>query len=167
MFDQTRFFLNWLLPIFTVASLYGSIWFLINSKIQLDDLTQKKGQIVEARFTNNDSETYIEIFVTNGDLVFLNSNWKSKFNILKKESLIGKNINYYCKSNKRKKIFPYQLRIDNDIIIDISEKRDVWLGMSYFFGFIFFLCSIGLLMRICYLKRDDENPTCGLIKSLK
>jgi hypothetical protein len=167
MFDQTIFFFKWVLPISTVAFLFGSIWFMLDSKIQLDDLDKRNGQIVNSRFVDDDSDSYVEIFVNNGDLIFLNSNWKSKFVKLKEKPLIGMNIEYFFKSNKKKKIFPYQLHIDNDVVFDLSEKKDIWLGISWFFGCMFILCLIGLLLRICYLESQDGNPTCGLIKSLK
>ena len=73
MFDPTRFFFKWILPISTIGFFIGFIFFMIDSEAKLKELEKRSGQIVNTRFVDIDSHSYFEIYVNNGDLIILNN----------------------------------------------------------------------------------------------
>lgn len=166
MLDQTKLFFRWVLPISVIGSLCGLIWFNIDSKTQLNELEKRNGTIIESELFDDERDGHFIIYLNNGDFIFLNSNWFEKFNILEEKALPSNGVEYYCKPNEEGKIDPYQLKIEDNLLIELSEEHYDSIVIAYFMGWWFVLGLLGMILRGCYMKRQDGNITCGLIKAL-
>ncbi|NLP59495.1 hypothetical protein [Lutibacter sp. B1] len=161
---RTKLYFNWLLPIQTIALLYGFIWYLNDSKIELTDLDKGNGYIVRTHYflreanssSNAPMDTLLTITIDNGQKLTLNNDLRKKFDNLIVSKVNPRYSEYFYRVNKRQKINFYQLTIDGEMIKEITESNNDSISMSVLMGFLCFASIVALIIRK-YSVKSSEN----------